>query len=69
MIRPNGIPVHLFLNNFLLKLNEANAGFIATFVFAFLSLYLIWATTKGNFKFGVRIPFIFTIHPMKYYNY
>ena len=64
-IKPNGIPLNLFLNSFLIDLQNGNAGFIATLVFAFLSLYLLWCTTKGNFKFGVRVPFIFTIHPMK----
>jgi len=49
----------------LIGLENGGAGFIATGLFAFLGLYLLWCTQKGNFKMGVRIPFLFTIHPMK----
>jgi len=31
----------------------------------FFSIYLLWCCTKGALKFGLRIPFIFSVHPMK----
>lgn len=65
MIKINGYPAHSFLNKLLLGLEHGNAGFVGTAVFAFLSLYLLWCTQKGNIKFGVRIPFLFQIHIMK----
>jgi LMBR1 domain-containing protein 1 len=65
-IKPNGVPASSFLNKILLGLEAGNAGFIATAIFAFLSLYLLWCVQKGNIKFGVRIPFIFSLHIMKY---
>ncbi|KRX00407.1 hypothetical protein PPERSA_03628 [Pseudocohnilembus persalinus] len=54
---------------FKLELNivEANpivASFLSTAFLVFLSLYLLWCVMKGNFKVGVRIPFLMTIHPM-----
>ncbi len=65
-IKRSGIfPGYPFLNKLLTGLEEANAGFIATFVFAGLCLYLLFCAIKGNFKFGIRVPFCFSIHPMK----
>jgi len=63
VIKSDGNPVHPFLNDLLIGLEKA-AGFLATSVFAFLSLYLLWCTTKGTLKLGLRI-LCFTIHPMK----
>jgi len=42
----------------------ANSGFISTIFFAVFSLYLLWASMKGNIKFGLRF-FCFTFYPMK----
>lgn len=33
-------------------------------VFGIFNFYMLWALIKGNFKIGVRIPFLLTIHPM-----
>jgi len=64
-ITTDGFPEHVFFNDILLYFDEdVDAAFIAAFVFAGFALYLIWAVTKGNIKFGVRIPFCFVIHPM-----
>jgi len=66
VIKVNGYPLTGFLNNMLVYLQEkAGVGFISTGIFCFMSIYLIWAVTKGNVKFGLRIPFLFTLHPMK----
>ncbi len=61
----DGFPAASFLNSILNGLQDkSSAGFVATAIFAFLAIYLIWAVTKGNLKFGIRIPFLFTLHPM-----
>lgn len=54
------------MNNLLIYMNQHNASFIATAIFGGLCLYLLWATMTGNFTVGVRIPFLFSIHPMKF---
>ena len=66
LIKVDGFPAHPFFNNLLTGLEEGNAAFLSTAVFAFLALYLLWCSMKGAFKFGIRIPFIFRFHPMKY---
>jgi len=66
VIKANGFPLTGFINNILIYFQEtAGVGFISTAIFCFLSIYIIWAVTKGNVKFGIRIPFLFSIHPMK----
>jgi len=61
----SGFPSSPFLNKVLTDLEESGVNFLGTAIFAFLSLYLLWCVQKGNIKFGLRIPFFFTIHPMK----
>jgi len=61
----NGFPSSPFLNKILTDLEESGVNFLGTAIFAFLSLYLLWCVQKGNIKFGLRIPFVFTVHPMK----
>jgi hypothetical protein len=39
---PNGFPADAFLNRLLTGLETGGAGFLATAVFGFLSLYLLW---------------------------
>lgn len=36
-----------------------------TIAYGIVSFYLLWCVVKGNFKFGLRIPLLMTIHPMK----
>jgi LMBR1 domain-containing protein 1 len=40
-------------------------GLFGTIAYGIFAFYLLWCVFKGNFKFGLRIPFLFTIHPMK----
>lgn len=54
-----------FLNELLVYMENHNAGFVATFLYAYFILYLIWAIVKGNVKFGLRIPMIVRFYPMK----
>jgi LMBR1 domain-containing protein 1 len=42
----------------------ANSAFLSTIFFAIFSLYLLWASMKGNIKFGLRF-FCFTFYPIK----
>jgi hypothetical protein len=59
-----GFPFHPFLNVILLKLEEQGINFLSVTVFGIFNFYMLWALIKGNFKIGVRIPFLLTIHPM-----
>lgn len=67
VITPNGKPIYPLINNLLVYLTDNNISFLATAIFAVFCLYLLLATIKGNVKFGLRILFLFSIHPMKYY--
>lgn len=57
-IKDNGVPVNNFLNTMLISLENNGLGMLGTVMFALFTLYLLWATIKGNFKFGVTIPFL-----------
>jgi len=57
-------PIYPFLNNFFIVLDSA-FGLFGTIAYGIFSFYLLWCVIKGNFKFGLRVPFIFSIHPMK----
>jgi len=60
----DGVPLHPFFNNLLTFLSDNSVAFLSTFIFALLSVYLLWATMKGNFKFGMRFTWI-TFYPMQ----
>ncbi|KYR01427.1 hypothetical protein DLAC_01911 [Tieghemostelium lacteum] len=57
-------PFHPFLNNLVIALDNA-WGFLGTIVYGLLSFYLAFCVIKGNFKFGLRLFFLFPIHPMR----
>eukprot|EP00357_Protocruzia_adherens_P006001 CAMPEP_0115005264 /NCGR_PEP_ID=MMETSP0216-20121206/19751_1 /TAXON_ID=223996 /ORGANISM="Protocruzia adherens, Strain Boccale" /LENGTH=499 /DNA_ID=CAMNT_0002371523 /DNA_START=100 /DNA_END=1599 /DNA_ORIENTATION=+ len=65
LIVSNGAPAYPFLNNMLIGLDNANLSMLATTLFGFFALYLLWCTVKGNFKFGLRLFLCCPIHPMK----
>jgi LMBR1 domain-containing protein 1 len=50
----------------LINLDNSGAGFISSSIFSGILIYLLICTVKGNFKCGLRIPFLFTFHPMMY---
>ena len=56
----------IFLNKVFNSVDSTGVSLLSVACFAFMGFYLLWCVMKGNFKFGVRIPFIFSIHPMKY---
>ncbi len=60
----SSMPLIPFLNEMLIGLEERNAGFLSTFIFAYFCLYILWSVQKGNIKFGIRIPFCCRFHPM-----
>jgi len=57
-------PITPFLNSFFITLDSA-WGLFGTIAYGLFSFYLVWCVFKGNFKFGLRVPMVFTIHPMK----
>jgi len=65
IIAPGGKPIYPFLNNLLTWLVEENVSFLSTAFFILFCLYLLWATIKGNIKFGLRVLLCWAIHPMK----
>jgi len=40
-------------------------GFFGVVIFAILAFFLMACVIKGNIKWGIRVPFLITIHPMK----
>ena len=60
-----GRPLIPFMNELLIGLDNKNAGFLATGIFTYLCLYILWCVQKGTVKFGIRIPFCCRFHPMK----
>jgi LMBR1 domain-containing protein 1 len=65
IVDKDGIAASAFLNKILIGLENGNAGFLCVGVFALFCIYLLWCTQKGNIKFGIRIPFLFSLHIMK----
>ncbi|EGC35822.1 hypothetical protein DICPUDRAFT_54958 [Dictyostelium purpureum] len=57
-------PFHPFLNSLVMALDDA-WSFLGTIVYGLLSFYLLFCVIKGNFKFGLRLFFLFPIHPMR----
>jgi LMBR1 domain-containing protein 1 len=54
-----------FLNDLFYALEGGLVQFFGVVAYCIWSLWLMWAVIKGNFTFGLRIPLLFTIHPMK----
>lgn len=64
-IRPNGFPIHDFINSFILWFEDNVASFFAVILFIAIALYLLWITITGTFKFGLRVFILFPLHPMQ----
>lgn len=58
-------PASPFLNRAFIDLDNAFTLF-GVILYAIFSFYLLVAVIVGVFKFGLRIPFLFAIHPIKY---
>lgn len=46
-------------------LNEGSAGFIASILYGFLVVYMLICLVKGNVIFGIKIPYVMSIHPLE----
>eukprot|EP01117_Protostelium_nocturnum_P014185 TRINITY_DN536_c0_g1_i1.p1 TRINITY_DN536_c0_g1~~TRINITY_DN536_c0_g1_i1.p1 ORF type:complete len:495 (-),score=126.51 TRINITY_DN536_c0_g1_i1:219-1703(-) len=57
-------PFSPFLNQMFIELDNA-WGLLGVIFYGIFAYYLLWSTIKGNFKFGLRVPLLFSIHPMK----
>jgi len=57
-------PISPFLNIMFIALDQV-FGLFGTAMYGLFSMYLLFCVLKGNFKFGLRIPFIFAVHPMR----
>jgi LMBR1 domain-containing protein 1 len=60
----NAARASIFLNAFFMALDSA-WGLLGTIAYGIFSFYLLFTVIKGNFKFGLRIPLLIQIHPMK----
>lgn len=61
VLRPPPTP---FLNSMFIALDSA-FGLFGTLAYGLFAFYLLWCVIKGNFRLGLRVPFLFSIHPMK----
>ena len=62
--KPDGRPVHPFLNDLLEVIEESKVSVFATILFAFIGYYLMFATIKGNVRVGMRL-LCFTFYPLQ----
>jgi len=58
------LDVYPFLNYLFIALDGA-ASFIGTLFYGIFAFYLLFCVMRGNFKFGIRIPAVFAVHPLK----
>ena len=65
IIKIDDRPLFTFLNVPLVALADANLSFLSIVIYIVMTFYLLIATVKGNFKFGLRIMILGAIHPMK----
>lgn len=63
LLKVNGKPIKPFLNDLLENIENSNASFFATVLFALMGYYLMICAIKGNVKLGMRF-FCFTFYPM-----
>jgi len=58
--------LHIYpLLNYMLMAMSGIWSFFAVLFFALLAYYFLLCVMKGNFKFGLRIPFIIALYPME----
>uniref|UniRef100_A0A6B2L3E3 LMBR1-like conserved region-containing protein n=1 Tax=Arcella intermedia TaxID=1963864 RepID=A0A6B2L3E3_9EUKA len=51
--------------NFLFIVMDGVWQFFGVLFFGVFAYWLLWCVIAGNYKWGLRVPFFFTIHPMK----
>eukprot|EP00743_Colponemidia_sp_Colp-15_P002666 GILK01002888.1.p1 GENE.GILK01002888.1~~GILK01002888.1.p1 ORF type:complete len:501 (-),score=80.08 GILK01002888.1:109-1611(-) len=65
LLQRNRAPISTFFNVFLQDLDLNGFSLFSVIGFGVIVLYLLWATMKGNMKFGMRFFFCCPIHPME----
>lgn len=60
----NGRPAFRFLDSIFSDLNTGSAGFIASILYGVMVVYMLICLVKGNIIFGIKIPFILSVHPL-----
>lgn len=63
LLKVNSKSIKPFLNTVLEDIENSNASFFATVLFAFIGFYFMFCAIKGNVKIGLRF-FCFTFYPM-----
>lgn len=58
-------PYFPLINNLLLGLNVDGFNLFSTACFMFFAFWLLLCVIKGNFRIGLRIPFMMRIYPME----
>jgi len=53
-----------FLNLVFVALDNV-FSFFGTIIYALFAFYLLFCVMRGNFKFGIRIPLLFSVQPLK----
>jgi hypothetical protein len=61
----NGTQAFQFLDGAFTTLNEGTTGFIASILYGFLVIYMLICLIKGNVIFGIKIPYVMSIHPLE----
>jgi len=61
-------PPSTFLNQLFIGLTIPGFALFGVLAFTFYSFYLLWCGIKGNFRLGLRIPYLIKIYPMELNN-
>jgi len=63
---PSGFPATTFINVMFAAFESSGLFPLGVALFATFTLYLLLCVVKGCLKFGMRIVFLFAIHPMRH---
>jgi len=60
----NGAPAFKLLDEPFNSLNEGSGAFISSILYGILVIYMLICLIKGNVIFGIKIPYVLSIHPL-----
>ncbi len=60
----NKSPVFRLLDGVFNDLNQGSGGFLASIFYGVLMVYMLICLIKGNIIFGIKIPYVLSIHPL-----
>ena len=60
---------HGHTNNAVIGLFNQGDQLLKSAAFCYLAFYLLWATIKGSIDLGISIPFVISVHKMKFIVY